>query len=168
MPTENNLTRGNSQEAGGCINNQKATELKIAYEWLDGQAKTVHHLTKELDLAYLVSRWSGLNISRDDLVAAVKMHPEIRGKYPYYTIDPLLTLPSTERLVGICNVTMPRIEINKIPIIYRFYETVRYTAQKEGTLLKTYMIEEFPQPLDGLEDFCLTHDCECYYCVYGR
>ncbi len=75
--------------------------VRIAYEWLDAQVKTVSPLRRAFALKHLIEKWGARYVSQSDVELAAELHPEIKGKYPYYNISTKLTLPDEERLVGI-------------------------------------------------------------------
>lgn len=75
--------------------------IRIAYAWLDAQAKTkVPSKTSHL-FKHLMETWAGRYVSRSDVIVAAHMHPEIKGEYPYFNISARLTLPAKARLDGI-------------------------------------------------------------------
>jgi hypothetical protein len=75
--------------------------VRIAYEWLDAQNKTVSALKRAFALKHLIEQWGARYVSQSDVELAAKLHPEIKGTYPYYNISTKLTLPDEERLAGI-------------------------------------------------------------------
>lgn len=75
--------------------------IRIAYEWLDAQAKTKHPTKRPFALKHLIERWAGRYVSQSDVEVAAHMHPQIHGTYPYFNISSRLTQPSKNRLTGI-------------------------------------------------------------------
>ncbi len=75
--------------------------IRIAYEWLDAQVKTKERSNKKHDLKHIIEQWGGRYVSQADVDVAAELHPEIRGKYPYFNISSRLTRPSKSRLEGI-------------------------------------------------------------------
>jgi len=73
--------------------------IRMAYEWLDAQLTTKG--TRAADWKHIIERWCGRYITDADVEIAAFMHPKIDGKYPKYNIGKRLTLPSSQRLVGI-------------------------------------------------------------------
>lgn len=75
--------------------------IRIAYEWLDAQAKTQSVTKKAFALKHLIEQWAGRCVSSSDVEVAAEMHPDIKGIYPYYNISARLTEPSITRLADI-------------------------------------------------------------------
>jgi hypothetical protein len=75
--------------------------IRIAYEWLDAQIKTVSPTKRGFALKHLIEKWGGRYVSQSDVEVAAQMHPKVKGKYPYYNISARLVLPAEERLRGI-------------------------------------------------------------------
>lgn len=75
--------------------------IRLAYEWLDAQQKLKNTTSKRWALKHVVEKWAGRYISQSDMEVAAWLHPEIKGKYPYFNISSRLTLPSENRLIGI-------------------------------------------------------------------
>jgi hypothetical protein len=73
--------------------------IRMAYEWMDAQQTTQG--TRTADWKHIIERWCGRYISDADVEIAASMHPNIEGKYPKYNFGKRLTLPSSQRLVGI-------------------------------------------------------------------
>lgn len=82
-----------NRENPGCV--------RIAYEWLDAQAKTVSPIRSAYAIKHLIEKWGARYVSQYDVEVAAYLHPQIKGKYPYYNISSKLTLPSEQRLAGI-------------------------------------------------------------------
>lgn len=72
--------------------------IRIAYEWLDAQAKTKGQMRKTYPLKHIIEKWGGRYVSTTDVEVAAHLHPGIVGKYPLYNISSRLTLPRAERL----------------------------------------------------------------------
>jgi hypothetical protein len=75
--------------------------IRIAYEWLDAQAKTKMLTTITRPLKHMIEKWAGRYVSTADVEVAAFMHSEIRGTYPHFNISARLTEPSKERLADI-------------------------------------------------------------------
>ena len=75
--------------------------IRIAYEWLDAQLKTNGVSRTYRAFGELIKHWGGRYVSRSDVEVAAELHPEIRGKYPYYNIGRHLVRPSDARLAEI-------------------------------------------------------------------
>lgn len=76
--------------------------IRMAYEWFDAQTKlkAVNHRTLR-PLKHVIEQWAGRYVSRSDVDVAAAMHPEIRGKYPYFNLSARWVRPSDRRLEGI-------------------------------------------------------------------
>ncbi|NWB51886.1 hypothetical protein [Pseudomonas sp. F8002] len=72
--------------------------IRFAYEWLDAQTKTKGIQKKPFDLKHLIQRWAGRYVSSSDVEVAAHLHPDIRGRYPYFNISSRLTSPSINRI----------------------------------------------------------------------
>jgi hypothetical protein len=72
--------------------------IRIAYEWLDAQKKTKNKSSKGFALKHLIEAWAGRYVSQSDVSVAAELHPEIKGKYPFFNISSRLTEPSATRL----------------------------------------------------------------------
>ncbi|MFI7801268.1 hypothetical protein PSFL_23650 [Pseudomonas sp. DD1] len=72
--------------------------IRFAYEWLDAQTKTKGIQKIPFDLKHLIQRWAGRYVSSSDVEVAAYLHPEIRGRYPYFNISSRLTSPSINRI----------------------------------------------------------------------
>lgn len=75
--------------------------IRIAYEWLDAQAKTKNPTKKRWDLKHIIENWAGRYVSQSDVEVAAHMHHDIIGAYPLYNISSRLTEPSQKRLENI-------------------------------------------------------------------
>jgi len=75
--------------------------IKIAYEWLDAQKKVKNSIDKPKPLKHYIEDWAGRYISKDDVVVAAYIHPEIHGEYPLFNISSRLVKPSLDRLKDI-------------------------------------------------------------------
>jgi hypothetical protein len=75
--------------------------IRIAYEWLDAQAKTKNVTKHRFALKHIIENWGGRYVSQSDVEVAAELHPDIRGSYPYFNISARLTLPSRARLADI-------------------------------------------------------------------
>lgn len=75
--------------------------IRIAYEWLDAQAKIGSPTKAANPLKHLIERWAGRYVSTNDVEVAACLHPDISGNYPHYNISARLTEPSTDRLSNI-------------------------------------------------------------------
>jgi hypothetical protein len=76
-------------------------DVRIAYEWLDAQARTKGTTRSARPLKHHIERWGGRYVSRSDVDVAAELHPDIRGAYPCFNISKRLILPSGTRLAGI-------------------------------------------------------------------
>ncbi|OAJ46917.1 hypothetical protein [Pseudomonas marginalis] len=72
--------------------------IRFAYEWLDAQVKTKGKLKSPLQIKHLIERWAGRYVSTSDVDVAASLHPQVQGKYPYFTISSKLTNPSATRI----------------------------------------------------------------------
>lgn len=72
--------------------------IRFAYEWLDAQVKTKGQSKTLFQIKHLIERWAGRYVSSHDVDVAAHLHPNVRGKYPYYNISSKLTNPSTSRI----------------------------------------------------------------------
>jgi len=75
--------------------------IRIVYEWLDAQKKRGTNNRDIRGIKHLVERWANRYVSRDDVVVAAHMHPDITGEYPHFNISTNLIEPSFERLKNI-------------------------------------------------------------------
>jgi len=75
--------------------------VRIAYEWLDAQLKTVSPLRRAFALKHLIEKWGGRYVSQSDVEVAGQLHPKIKGNYPHYNISTKLTFPNKERLADV-------------------------------------------------------------------
>ncbi len=75
--------------------------IRIAYEWLDAQAKTKNPTKTRWALKHVIENWAGRYVSQSDVEVAAHMHPDIIGTYPLYNISSRLTEPSQKRLENI-------------------------------------------------------------------
>jgi hypothetical protein len=75
--------------------------IRIAYEWLDAQKKIKTQTRHARPLKHLIESWGGRYVSQSDVEIAAYLHPEIRGKYPFYNLSTGLTEPSIDRLKNI-------------------------------------------------------------------
>ncbi|PKP78619.1 MAG: hypothetical protein CVT81_03010 [Alphaproteobacteria bacterium HGW-Alphaproteobacteria-3] len=75
--------------------------VRIAYEWLDAQPKLKGHSRSARPIKHLIERWAGRYVSTSDVEVAAHLHPEIRGRYPYFNLSSRLVEPSLERLRNI-------------------------------------------------------------------
>lgn len=142
--------------------------IRIAYEWLDAQQSTEMHLGRSFDLKSLISDWGGRNISQEDIAVSVLLHSRIKGDYPLYNINHRLTFPSAERLrKNITSLAAQRREKHLLHN-YRYYEVVDYSSIDGRSVQQQFSTKTLPMPKDETLDYCETHDCQCYYCVYGR
>ena len=93
LRTKYSLNEGPHHEHSDCI--------RIAYEWLDAQIKLKGTTKKAYPLKHIIEKWAGRYVSRTDVDVAAELHPEIKGKYPYFNISSKLTRPNIKRLEGI-------------------------------------------------------------------
>ncbi|CAI8941382.1 hypothetical protein [Pseudomonas sp. IT-P294] len=75
--------------------------IRFAYEWLDAQAKTKGLVKTPFQIKHLIERWAGRYVSTSDVEVAAFLHPDVRGKYPYFNISSRLTNPSTKRILNL-------------------------------------------------------------------
>lgn len=75
--------------------------VRIAYEWLDAQVKTVGVSKKQRPLKHIIENWAKRYVSSSDVEVAAYLHPDIRGVYPYFNISARLTKPHDRRLAGL-------------------------------------------------------------------
>lgn len=75
--------------------------IRIAFAWLDAQAKTKGSTTKTFPVKHIIEKWGGRYVSTTDVMVAAHMHPDVKGKYPHFNISARLTEPSKERLKGV-------------------------------------------------------------------
>lgn len=75
--------------------------IRMAYEWLDAQAKTKSRRMTYNALKHIIEKWSGRYVSQSDVEVAAWLHPDIIGSYPNFNISSRLTFPSVDRLSGI-------------------------------------------------------------------
>lgn len=73
--------------------------IRIAYEWLDAQARTSDTSTKRFPIRDLIVNWSGCPVSVSDIGVAATLHA-LRGRYPYFNVSARLTEPAKRRLDG--------------------------------------------------------------------
>lgn len=98
--------------------------VRIAYEWLDAQVKTVSPMKRAYAIKHLIEKWGARYVSQYDVEVAAYLHPQIKGKYPYYNISSKLTQPNEQRLVGI--------EEALTHMSYRDHRTYENYTYKEG------------------------------------
>lgn len=96
--------------------------IRMAYEWLDAQAKTKNPTTKTYALKHLIEKWAGRYVSTTDVDVAAFMHPDIKGTYPHFNISARLTEPSTLRLKGISESFKHRYRERHDPFAYKIHE----------------------------------------------
>jgi hypothetical protein len=75
--------------------------VRIAYEWLDAQRKTKAKSKVQNPLKHIIECWAGRYVPKSAVEVAATLHPDIQGRYPFYTFRSRLTEPSQERLRGI-------------------------------------------------------------------
>ena len=75
--------------------------IRIAYEWLDAQKKTMSPTKRTRAIKHIIEKWGGRYVSTSDVEVAAQMHPDIKGTYPHFNISARLTEPSKDRLKGI-------------------------------------------------------------------
>lgn len=75
--------------------------VRIAYEWLDAQAKTKGIVQQGRAIKHMVEKWGGRYVSQSDVEVAAHLHPSIHGRYPRFNISARLVLPNDRRLEGI-------------------------------------------------------------------
>ena len=75
--------------------------VRIAYAWLDAQAKIRRPLDRSRPLKHYVEAWAGRYVSQQDVEAAAELHPDVRGVYPRFNLSANLTEPNYRRLAGI-------------------------------------------------------------------
>ena len=75
--------------------------IRIAYEWLDAQAKTKGVSRKARALKHIIEQWGGRYVSTSDVDVAATLHPDIHGTYPFFNISSRLTRPNKRRLNGV-------------------------------------------------------------------
>lgn len=76
--------------------------VRIAYEWLDAQARNRTRTPPYyLPLKHVIEAWGGRYISEADVVVAAHLHPDIIGTYPTFNLSKRLVLPEFDRLDGI-------------------------------------------------------------------
>tara|TARA_B110000908_G_C9963603_1_gene317969 strand:+ start:96 stop:476 length:381 start_codon:yes stop_codon:yes gene_type:complete len=75
--------------------------IRMAYEWLDAQNKTMTIRNTHDPLKHIIEKWSGRYVSTSDVVVAAWLHPDIKGTYPNFNISSRLTMPLLTRLENI-------------------------------------------------------------------
>ena len=97
--------------------------VRLAFEWLDAQARTKSPNTRYWSLKHLVEDWSGMHISRTDVEVAAHLHGLI-GLYPNYNIHTKWVEPSLKRLEGIARA-------NSVPSYREHHKTTDYHFKEE-------------------------------------
>jgi len=72
--------------------------IRFAYEWLDAQRTIQGKTNCHFAIKQLVQHWAGCYVSTSDLEVAAEMHPQLRGKFPYFNLSSKLVFPSRERI----------------------------------------------------------------------
>ncbi|MGE8653528.1 MAG: hypothetical protein ACN6NV_07235 [Acinetobacter gandensis] len=75
--------------------------VRIAYAWLDAQKKIQSACRQSYPIKHYIEKWAGRYVSESDVEVAAYLHPEIKGKYPNFSISSNLTEPSRSRLISI-------------------------------------------------------------------
>jgi hypothetical protein len=76
--------------------------IRLAYEWIDAQKKRANINRKSaFPLKHIIESWGKRYVSQADVEVAANLHPDIKGRYPYYNISARLTKPSEIRLLNI-------------------------------------------------------------------
>lgn len=116
--TRYSLSEGPHHEHNDCI--------RIAYEWLDAQAKLkAPNARRSRPLKHIIEKWGGRYVSTTDVDVAAELHPDVHGRYPHFNISSRLTRPSDVRLSGIG-------EAFSQGYRERFEETIYATAEPDG------------------------------------
>ena len=74
--------------------------IRIAYQWLDAQLRTVRPGRKSRALKHIIERWAGRYVSTSDVEVAAHLLG-LQGEYPDYNISARMTVPHDRRLEGI-------------------------------------------------------------------
>jgi hypothetical protein len=98
--------------------------IRMAYAWLDAQAKTKGTTKKTYALKHIIEKWAGRYISTTDVEVAAHLHPEIKGQYPHFNISARLTEPSKKRLENISEAFKHDYRNRFDPSIYSHHETL--------------------------------------------
>lgn len=96
--------------------------VRIAYEWLDAQAKTKGYTRQCNPLKHMIEQWAGRYVSQDDVEVAAMLHPDVKGKYPFFNIGARLTKPSERRLENIGQAFTQDQRTRFDPIKYKIHE----------------------------------------------
>lgn len=97
--------------------------VRIAYTWLDAQKKIQTPCSKLYPIKHFIEKWAGRYVSESDVEVAAYLHPEIKGKYPYFNISSNLTEPSRSRLTIISEaMTQPDYHTRHDPKLYKHHE----------------------------------------------
>ena len=96
--------------------------VRIAYEWLDAQAKLKNTSKKVNAGKHVIEKWAGRYVSTADVELAAHLHPEIHGRYPRFNISTRLTLPSESRLNDISEAFTQERRYSIDPSIYSAHE----------------------------------------------
>lgn len=75
--------------------------IRLAYEWLDAQTKLTGAPVTWRPIKHLIERWAGRYVNQTDVEVAATLHPEIRGRYPNYSISMRLIRPHERHFDGI-------------------------------------------------------------------
>jgi hypothetical protein len=75
--------------------------IRIAYEWLDAQARTQTCQQSSEPLKHIIEAWGRRYLSQSDVEVAAQLHPDIQGEYPSYNISRRFIRPSRGRLDSI-------------------------------------------------------------------
>jgi hypothetical protein len=108
-----NKVKLETKYTGGEILHEHDDCIRMAYEWLDAQKKTIGVSKKIFAIKHIIEKWSGRYISQSDVDVAAHIHPEVKGYYPYFNISSRLTLPNIDRLKGILQAHTQDYEIDE-------------------------------------------------------
>ena len=75
--------------------------IRLAYEWLDAQVKTKGIGRTQHPIKHYIETWAQRYVSTADVIVAASLHPDVRGRYPYFNIRSPAVRPHPRRLAGI-------------------------------------------------------------------
>ena len=127
------LAKARANYAGFIPVHQNNDCIRIAYAWLDAQARTTTFSEVPVSQRGLIRSWGGALVMYGDIIVAAELHPDIHGSYPYLNLSRELTFPDLARLA-----TIPG--ANEHPGLKQFDPSRFYTH-----------IEKLPQPQAGIK-----------------
>ncbi|MEH6533874.1 MAG: hypothetical protein V7735_21395 [Photobacterium frigidiphilum] len=81
--------------------------VRIAYEWLDAQKRTVKPVKDYTTLKHCVELWGGRYVSTTDVILAAFMLG-LEGDYPCFNLSKRKRVPAFSRLIGIAEANKHR------------------------------------------------------------